>query len=167
MADLAAINVTLTRLVKHRVGLLKQRIHQVAFGDGALLYPSGGVPLPALSYFELDHVDFFTLREVTMNGLIYRYDKANHKVRIFQTGSVPAHTHDVKLIGGITATEAVAVQGGDTLGKNAATDRTIAGANSATKGGVVALAAVAAAALVELGNVAVAATVLLLKLEAK
>lgn len=51
-----------------------------------------------------------------------------------------AHTHDVKLIGGITAAEPVAVYGGDTLGKNAATDRTIAGADSASKGGIVASA---------------------------
>lgn len=167
MGDLVSTNVTLTRLVKHRVGLLKQRIHQVAFGNGALLYPSGGVPLPALSYFELDHVDFFDLWAETIDGLTYKYDKTNHKVRIFQSASVPAHTHDIQLIGGITATEPVAVEGGDTLGKNAATDRTIAGADSATKGGVVAKAAVAAAALVELGNVALAATVLLLKLEGK
>jgi hypothetical protein len=199
MADLASTDVTLTKIVKHRVGLLKQRIHQVAFGNGALTYPSGGVPLPALSYFELDHVDFFDLKVVTINGLTYKYDKTNHKIRIFQsagftpagTNSAPAftgsalgaHPHDIKLIGGITATEPVAVQGGDTLGKNAATDRTIAGADSATKGGVVGVSAgtpagtvaaptftgtaVAAAALVELGNVAVAAVVLLLKLEAK
>jgi hypothetical protein len=165
MADLASTNVTLTRLAKHRVGLLKQRVYQLAFGDGALTYPTGGVPLPPLSQFELSSVVFFALRPVTIDGLTYKYDKANHKVRIFQSAAVPAHTHDIKLIGGITATEPVAVQSGDTLGKNAATDRTIAGANYATKGGVVTLAAVAAAPLVELGNVAVAATVLLLKLE--
>jgi hypothetical protein len=167
MTALASTDVTLSKIVKHRVGLMKQTIHEVAFGNGALTYPSGGGPLPALSYFEMAHVDFYDLKPVTVNGLTYKYDQANHKIRIFQTASVPAHTHDIKLIGGITATEPVAVQGGDTLGKNAATDRTIAGADSATKGGVVALAAVAAAALVELGAVAVAAVTLLLKLEAR
>lgn len=55
-----------------------------------------------------------------------------------------AHTHDLLFIGGIAATEPVVIAGGDTLGKNAATNRTIAGATSATKGGVVTAATTAA-----------------------
>lgn len=83
-----------------------------------------------------------------MAGYMYEYDAANGKMLCRQVASAD-HTHDIKLIGGITATEPVAVQGGDTLGKNAATDRTIAGATSATKGGVV-TATLAAAAGAEL-----------------
>jgi hypothetical protein len=60
-------------------------------------------------------------------------------------------------IGGIATTEAVMIAAGDTLGKNAATNRTIVGATEATKGGVKSTA-IAAAGLVELGAVAVAAT---------
>lgn len=149
-------------------------------------------------------------------GYVYKYDPTNHTVRIYQgagltpAGSVSAvsagtpagtvaapvftgdalatHNHDLKVMGGASGgiDEAIGVEGTDTLAKDAATDRTIAGADSATKGGVVgtgagtpagtcsapaftgsALAththtltgdAVAAAPLAELGNVAVAAT---------
>ena len=64
--------------------------------------------------------------------------------------ALTGHTHDLLLLSGVTATEAVACDGAAlNFGKNAATNRTIAGANSATKGGVVAYAGTAAAGLCE------------------
>lgn len=88
-----------------------------------------GVPLPGI-----------TAQPIWMSiesnaGYRYKFDRTNKKL-IIRAG-IADHTHDMLYIGGITATEAVAIQGGDTLGKNAATNRTIAGATSATKGGVV------------------------------
>lgn len=78
------------------------------------------------------------------------FDYSNIKLLAFRSNTA-AHSHDALFIGGITATEPVAIDGGDTLGKNAATNRTIAGATSATKGGIVAASA-AQASLVEVSN---------------
>lgn len=156
MADLAAGDVTYT-LIKRSVGDSgKMFTFSIAFGNSTLTYPSGGVPLTAGSLGCPNTITRLNLFGPSSgDGLIYKYDTVNNKIRIYQgkaftpAGAVAAptftgdalatHTHDSLYIGGITATEAVAIQGGDTLGKNAATNRTIVGANSATKGGVVAV----------------------------
>jgi hypothetical protein len=151
MGALAASDVAVVLAQQDRDALgISQKISfpRITFGDGVKTYPSGGIPLPDFRAFGfLKGIKRFLIQQPP-NGYVYKYDAANNKLMIFQGvgGSagasvvIPNHTHDVKLIGGITATEPVAVQGGDTLGKNAATDRTIAGADSATKGGVVAAA---------------------------
>jgi len=132
MAALGSTDVTLTLIKRHRVGMLKEVIMEIAFGDGAKTYPALGVPLPALSQFYLTAVYWASSpMQVTIDGYKYLYDKTNHTVRKFQPGN------DLLFIGGITATEPVAIQTGDTLGKNAATNRSILSADSATKGGVV------------------------------
>lgn len=110
-------------------------------------YTTGGLAITA-AQIGLGRIDFLEFDQGA-SGYIVNYDKTTGKVLVYSsamgatfTGNALAtHTHDMKYIGGITATEPVAIQGGDTLGKNAATDRTIAGANSATKGGVVAVSA--------------------------
>jgi len=86
------------------------------------------------------------------SGYVFEWVPAMGLVKAYRSAAQEAHTHDLKYIGGITATEPVAIDGGDTLGKNAATDRTIAGADSATKGGVVSGDAIAQAALAEVSN---------------
>jgi hypothetical protein len=164
MAALTSSDVTITKVRRHRVGLMRECIYQVVFGDAAKTYPTNGVPLPLLALFgAMTRVDFFELVPVTIDGYGYKYDKTNHTIRKFQ---VAGHAHDLKLIGGITASEPAAVHSDAvTFGKNAATDRTIAGADSATKGGVIALAA---AAFSEMPTThAPAATTLLLKLQGK
>ena len=101
---------------------------------------------------------FGTLMEVICssisdNGYLMRWDKIGKAFKAhYPTAAAVAHTHDLKYIGGITITEPVAIEGGDKLGKNAAVDRTIAGADVATKGGVVAAAAVSATAALEVAN---------------
>lgn len=97
-------------------------------------YPSGGESLtPAI----LGLTSISNLRAEPKGGYTFEYDYSAQTLKVMKSAAVAGHVHDVKLIGGITATEPVAVQGGDTLGKNAAADRTIAGADSATKGGIV------------------------------
>lgn len=65
----------------------------------------------------------------------------------FQCMGPASHTHDLKIIGGQAAasTAATAWYATDIFGKEAATDKTIAGADSATKGGVIATTAALAA----------------------
>jgi hypothetical protein len=154
MGAFVAADVTITKVKKQRVGLMKESLYLVAFGDASKTVPTNGIPLPALGRFGLKRVDFHQLAPVTVNGYAYRYDEAHHSIRLFQvpgftpagsvaapafTGSAPAaHTHDLRVIGGITEDEPVGLlASGPTLGKLAATNRLIAGADEATKGGVV------------------------------
>lgn len=165
MADLAAVNVTVNLVPQDQEFMGKKRVSfpVIAFGNGVLTYPANGVPLPAMGAFGMKkEIKRVFIEGQPGDGFIYKYDRAHHTIRIYQSAALVTHTHDLKYIGGIAETEAVMIAGGDTLGKNAATDRTIAGADSATKGGVVAGGAVAAGALAELGNVVVAAKTLYL-----
>jgi hypothetical protein len=156
---------------------------KIVFGDGSKKYPALGIPLPAIGKFGLLFEIKRAYVEQPANGYIYHFDRANNKLRIFQgiggnggvAVTIPAHTHDLKVIGGAAPNESVGVNGGDTLSKTAAVDRTIAGADSATKGGVVAATlsgtvaggAGAASPFVELGNEVVAETTLYLELVGK
>lgn len=136
MTAIASTNVTVTITGRDRVGKELKVTGTIAFGNGSLTYPSGGVPLPAKAgYFRLNTINRMHLLGAADVGYLYKYDATNHKIIIFTDTS---HTHNLLYKGGITATEPVAIDGGDTLGKNAATDRTIAGSTSAAKGGVVA-----------------------------
>jgi hypothetical protein len=68
-------------------------------------------------------------------GYSFEWDAANQKMKVFQTGS---HTHDLLIKGGQAAasTSATAYYATDIFGKEAVTDKTILGVDSATKGGV-------------------------------
>lgn len=159
MADIAAtdITITLNRVKKLEDGR-KIVNAKMVFGDGALTYPAGGVPISKAKLGCPTVISSLTVIGKGTSGYEWSYDTLNEKLVAMQSAAVSAHTHtgpshthtgpahthtadhthDQLYIGGITATEAVAIQGGDTLGKNAATNRTIVGADSATKGGVVA-----------------------------
>ena len=89
MAALASTDVTLTvtevaNFVRRIPPLVK-----IAFGDGALTYPSGGVPLPTtpaswglrgvLNYIVLVDADDAT-------GIVWKYDYVNKKLRGYLQG---------------------------------------------------------------------------------
>jgi hypothetical protein len=152
MADLAATNVTIAHIRRPGKipGFANLGLVTISFGNSTLTVPAAGIPLPAnLKLFGMRKlIHFMALQGPVGDGLKYEYDQANHKLLIRQAPGA-SHTHDLKVIGAAAGgiDEPLGVEGTDTLAKDAATDRTIAGASSATKGGVVA-AAVAAAALV-------------------
>lgn len=95
MADLAATNVTLTNAAGEAftladltiVGRSKRGVVKIAFGNGALTYPSGGVPMPAIGAFGM-------LRDLNMKvysgeaGIQWDYDKTNNKLRGYIPGVV-------------------------------------------------------------------------------
>ena len=193
MADIAQKDVVVTQTSNdedYSGQRLNRMFPKIAFGDGTLTYPTYGIPLPDISQFRLKQFIKRLHIQQPPDGYEYRYDETVRTanpvapygtIRIFQSNGVgsvtfpalAAHTHDILVKGGITADEALGVlSSGPTLGKSAATDRTIAGATVATKGGVVAVSAgtpVGTAGgstgpMVELGNVAVAATVLPLEI---
>lgn len=158
MAAIVAGDLTITVNNRDRVRVNQKSMvmAHVAFTAGAQTYPTNGIPLPAVGAFGMKRaIDFVNVMPTPGDGYLVKYDKANHTLRIYQGSAISTHTHNLKFIGGIAETEAVMIAAGDTLGKNAATDRTVLGADSAAKGGVVASGAVSAGGFTELGTVAV------------
>lgn len=83
MADLVAADVTVTVEDRQIVGKTKRNRVKIVFGDGALTYPSGGVPMPGASKFgmvrNLDYLILFDTDSAV--GLLWKYDKVNKKFR--------------------------------------------------------------------------------------
>lgn len=98
MVDLVAANVTVTVNERTIVGKKRRNRVTVAFGDGALTYPSGGVPMPAAANFGMiRNLDFLTLfDEDDASGIVWKYDRTNNKLRGYRqgvrTGSTAAAT---------------------------------------------------------------------------
>jgi hypothetical protein len=86
MADIASSDVTYT-LVKQRKeeSSLKVINLTVAFGNGTLAYPSGGIPLDKAKMGCPNEVVSVLLNNpASSNGFLYKYDLANNKLRIYQ-----------------------------------------------------------------------------------
>ena len=86
MADLtnSDVSVSLDARDRHILGKLRMSQGSFAFGDGALTYPYGGVPMPAIGNFGMNkEVSMLGIVDASGDGLIYRYDQANRKVKIF------------------------------------------------------------------------------------
>lgn len=172
MGALVAADVTITKVKRQRVGLMKESLYLVAFGDASKTVPTNGIPLPALGLFGLTTVQFHQIAPVTVNGYAYRYDEAHHSLRLFQVaGFTPAGTvaaPTINIAGGEAGTVAIGIASdanGAALSKTAATARTgITGVQAPAFTG----AAVAAGALSEVPTShAPAATVLRLMLRGK
>jgi hypothetical protein len=117
----------------------------LTFGNGALTYPSGGIPLIKGKLGVANVIDSLTIDDAGGSAYEFKFDKTNLKILMFNgtpanhTHTVAAHDHDLLVKGGQAAagTAAVAYYATDILGKEAATDKTIVGTASATKGGVI------------------------------
>lgn len=161
MADIAAGDVTYVQIKKTiEDSSMRSFVMTVAFGNGSLTYPSGGVPLTAGNLGCPNQiVSLNVFGPASANGFSYKYDAANNKIRIYQAPA-QTHAHGLLIKGGQAAatTNVTAHYATDILGKEAATDATIAAADSATKGGVLS-ATLGAAAQSEFSG-AVAATTL-------
>lgn len=162
MADIAASDLTYTvqKTAKMEDGRRRSNV-KIAFGDGALTYPSGGIPLSSLSGAGFPNVvaEVVLMDANDASGISWKYDYENNKLRGY-IAPAQTHAHDVLIKGGQAAvgTDAVGYYATDILGKEAATDKTIAGSASATKGGVIS-STLSAAAMTEISG-AVAAQVL-------
>ena len=86
MADIAAGDVVYTLNKKRKEdSSLKVFDMTVAFGDGALTYPSGGIPLTAAKMgCPNSIVSLSMVSPASSNGFVYKYDLANNKIRIYQ-----------------------------------------------------------------------------------
>lgn len=158
MSNLAATNVT--HLVVNQRKLSDSRnLNRVrlSFGDGALTYPAGGIPLSKGKMGCPVNIESMVIVDKGTSGYSFMYDQSAEKLVMFQAPS-QTHTHDIKVIGGVTADASLGLNS-TTLGKNTATNVTVAGANSTASGGVVS-ATLAASAGVEPSTVAIAAQVI-------
>lgn len=141
MADIAAGDVTYV-VTKQRKEESGNKINSVAitFGDSSLTYPANGIPLTKAKMGCPNAITAAVLEASNSgDGIIYKYDKTNNKIRMYRSAS---HAHDFLVKGGTAAagTDALNIKT-VIIGKEAATDATSLGADSATKGGVIALAA--------------------------
>ena len=61
---------------------------KVSFGDGTLVYPTDGIPLPTAPgvFGFLKNILFVTIM-ATLDGLDYAYDKVNNTIRIFHAST--------------------------------------------------------------------------------
>lgn len=92
MTDLAATDVTITEypLLNNLIPQGNRRVNivNIAFGDGALTYKSGGVPMPAKAYFGMfDQIDMMVLEQPPASGYEHHYDRTNNTVRIYNGGT--------------------------------------------------------------------------------
>lgn len=86
MADLTASDVTVTVTARTNIGKRRIATGTIAFGNGALTYPTGGVPLPAIGSFGLiRNLESFELdgSNVVATEYLCRYDKTNHKLALY------------------------------------------------------------------------------------
>ncbi len=97
------------------------------------------VGLGTIKSMVIDPAGGYTFEWVASTGKVMAY---------YGDGGLVAHSHDMLIKGGQAAasTAATAYYATDIFGKEAATDKTILGADSATKGGVIAVAAGSAGA---------------------
>lgn len=175
MADLASTDIVVTELNKRRVNGRNYFNLQLAFGDGAKTYPAGGVPVDKAKLGCPNVIESLTVYDSGTSGYKWSYDRANEKLVAMRTDAASGHTHtvahahDLKIIGGQAGTtdNEVGHYATDILGKEAATDATIAKADSATKGGVLtetpttsSSGALSAAQLAQPSTVAIAAQTL-------
>jgi hypothetical protein len=157
MAALTAANVVVTvnpedvdRSPDGRIGI--RTFPTVAFGNGVLTYPALGVPMPAIGYFGFLKAIKRAYFEQPANGFLYHFDRANHKIRIFNGAgagtitvanhvniAVPApanHSHDLIIAANSAgATDAqIGANSANKLVANIATAYTIPGGVAANGG---------------------------------
>src|SRR5687768_10900444 len=101
---------------------------QVRYGTGNLgTYAADGIAVTA-AQCGLSALDLFY--PLPSGGTTFDWVASTGKVRAYQGGGAAAHTHDFKIIAGQAAAGTDAISAKTlTLGKESATDITIAGAN--------------------------------------
>jgi hypothetical protein len=136
MANLSAGSVTYTMKNLRRLGNSKvsNRV-QLAFGDGVLTYPAGGVPLTKAKMGCPNTVESLVVYDQGTSGYKFQYDTANEKLVMIHSGS---HTHNLLLKNAAVADGATARvnAGANLLGANTGSDITVTGGGA--NGGVVA-----------------------------
>lgn len=159
MANIAATDITVTLNHKSILGDSRRRINAtLAFGDGALTYPSGGVPISKGALGLPNAIESLVVYDSGTSGYRWTYDTTNEKLVAMQA-PVQTHTHDLLFKEGAVADGATTRvnAGADLLGANAGGDITVTGGGA--NGGVVSTT-LAAAAMTQPSAIAIAAQTL-------
>lgn len=154
MADIAASNITVTILELRKSADRHLNNLQLAFGDGALTYPAGGIPVDIRKLGCPNIVESLTVYDKGTSGYAWTYDATNKKLVAIQNA---AHTHNLLLKNAAVADGATTRvnAGANLLGANTGSDITVTGGGA--NGGVVLSAALAGS---QPSTVAIAAQVL-------
>ena len=86
MADIAAGDVTYT-IIGQNILESQQRMNtiKIQYGDGALTYPAGGIPLTKAKMGLPVNVDSAILYDAgSGDGYVHKYDAANNKIRSYE-----------------------------------------------------------------------------------
>jgi hypothetical protein len=87
MAAFAASDVTVTITDRWIAGGKVNVVGTIAFGDGALTYPTAGIPLPAIAKFgmprRLQVLNVYGVNERTSDYMV-RYGPANHTLLLYE-----------------------------------------------------------------------------------
>ncbi len=160
MTNIVAADVTYLVLKQRIYNSRKHNLVRMSFGDGALTYPANGIPVSKGKLGCPNNIESMTIVDQGVSGYRFQYDQSAEKLVVMRAPA-QTHAHDLKIIGdqAPASTAAAAYYATDIFGKEAATDKTIAKADTATKGGVLS-ETLAAAALSEASAVAIAAQVI-------
>ncbi len=91
MTAIVAANVTYSNVNQRVEGQApyKRVSATIVFGNGSLTYPTGGIPLVAGNLGCAREIQSFGfVDESAGDGYIYKYDKTNQKIRIYQSGGI-------------------------------------------------------------------------------
>lgn len=107
MADLTASDVTVTVVDRWRVGKKMYSKVTIAYGDGALTYPTGGVPMPGSASFGLPYsMDSLLLENDSVGAILYGWDRTANTILTYFPTQQTAGAGDragVEYTGGTTA----------------------------------------------------------------
>jgi len=113
MADIAAANVTVTINKRWIQSRRKYVQATVAFGNGALTYPTGGVPLTLSKFGFKRFMDALLIMESNSDVLLYDFDRSAVTIGIYyptqQTGAT-GNRAGVEFTGGSTAPAATSLE---------------------------------------------------------
>lgn len=90
MTDIASSDVSVSLVPRDRevvTGTKILSLAEITFGDGALTYPAGGVPLPGIGQFGLKReIQRLFIQQPHTDGRIYKFDPDNYKIKIMAAG---------------------------------------------------------------------------------
>src|ERR1041385_753245 len=160
MANIGTADVTYTLLNQRKMSDSRNlnRV-RLAFGDGALTYPAGGIPLLIGRLGCPTIVESMVIVDAGTSGYRFQYDQDQNKLVMLQAPA-QTHTHDLFLRDNVIGADTVTTKVGaaaNKLGANTGANLTITGGGA--NGGIISTT-LAAAALSEASAVAIAAQTL-------
>lgn len=138
MANIASTDITVTILNNRKDESGRKKVNvKLEFGDGALTYPSGGIPIDKAKFGCPNVIESLVIYDKGTSGYGFSYDAANEKLVLMQSAS---HGHSLffnnaEIADGATTRVNV---GTNLLGANTGSDVSVAGvADTSGHGGVV------------------------------